>query len=111
VQDALVLSEAAMSQIGGSGPAQTVKNDFLFAPSFNGRVILPPGAIGFMRALRLILSVHKNYWLKRLSRFGVFSAFVRMESAAENRSIRGPPYCFHSRIEHHNFFGEKAPMR
>jgi hypothetical protein len=73
VQDALVLSEAAMFQIGGSGPAQTIKNGFVFAPFFNWRVFLPSAAIGFMRTLRLILSVHHKYRFKGLSCFGVFS--------------------------------------
>jgi hypothetical protein len=97
VQDALVLSEAAMFQIGGSGPAQTIKNGFLYALFFNQRMILPLEAIGFMRVLRLILSVHKNYQLKRLSYFGVFSVLTRMGNAVPNAFIGVLSHCFRSR--------------
>ncbi|MDR1363834.1 MAG: ABC transporter permease subunit [Spirochaetaceae bacterium] len=55
-----------MSKIGGSGTAQTVKNDFPSQPSFDWRVILPLASIGFVLALHLLLPAHANYRLKPL---------------------------------------------
>jgi NitT/TauT family transport system permease protein len=61
-----------MYQIGGSGPAQNSKKDFLFTPSFNWRVLLPPVSIGFVLALHLLLPAHENYRLKLLPYFSIF---------------------------------------
>jgi hypothetical protein len=73
VQDTQVLSEAAMSKIGGSGIARKeIKNPIRFPLSFDWRVVLPLAVLGFTLTLHLILPAHADYGLKPLPYFAGF---------------------------------------
>jgi hypothetical protein len=77
-----------MSNIGGSGTTQKIKNNHSFPPSFEWRVILPLVSVGFILAPRLILPAHINYRLKLLPYFSdLFVILLIIYSAAAAASI------------------------
>jgi NitT/TauT family transport system permease protein len=72
ILDGRVLTVAALSKTGGSGTNQNKRYTGFLSPSFNGRVILPPTAIGLVLALHTLLPAHENYRLKLLPYFSYF---------------------------------------